>query len=348
MTDALPFPSRRAVLALLASLPVTARAGMASPVATPLSAIDAATVLVAGPDGGLLDRWSRVVQPALAQALPPDTALTRASVGGPDGVTGANQFATRGDPDGRTVMLTPGDAAMAWLIGDPRAKYDPGRWTSLMTCVTPGVLVVRAGALRGKKPVRIAIPGLASTSLAGVLALEILGARPELVAPPRADSPLAAFSRGATDAVFVLGHNVPDQVRALIQVGGEPVLTTGGRADSGLPTRDEAFPSVPVLTEIVSAATPLMAAYQAAATASGLEFALVLPQLTPAARVALWRQAATEAAGALNVQVLAMAVGARAIGGVEATVTANAVVAPPPALMALRQWLASRFNFRPA
>lgn len=345
MTDAPPCPRRRSLLTLLAGMPLIGHAAMATPVPRPASTIAEAMVLIAGPDGGLLDRWSRVVQPALAQALPPETMLTRNAVGGPDGVTGANQFATRGDPDGRTVLLAPGDAAIAWLVGDPRAKYDLGRWTSVMACLTPGVLVVRPGALRARKSVRIAMPGLASTGLAGLLALEILGVAAEPVLTVPADGIAAAFGRGAIDAAFARGHKVDRQVADLVAAGGQPLLALGGRDETGRPVRDEAFPSLPLLTEL-TAASPLLDSYLATATAARLECTLVLPQLTPAARVALWRQAAIEATAALDVQALALAVGARVVSGAEAS--AAAPLASPEALTALRQWLASRHKWRPA
>ena len=47
-------------------------------------------------------------------------------IGSADGVTGANQFEARGAPDGQTVLLVPGQAAVAWMVGDPRAQFDVG------------------------------------------------------------------------------------------------------------------------------------------------------------------------------------------------------------------------------
>lgn len=344
MTDVPALPRRRFVLTLLAGLPLIGRAAEAA--RAPAPTIAEAMVLIAGPDGGLLDRWSRVVQPALAQALPPETLLTRNAVGGPDGVTGANQFATRGDPDGRTLLLAPGDAVIAWLIGDPRAKYDLGRWTSVMACLTPGVLVVRPGALRARKSVRIAMPNLASTGLAGLLALEILGATAEPVLNVPADGIAAAFARGTIDAAFARGHKVDRQVADLVAAGGQPLLALGARDEAGRPVRDEAFPTLPVLTELTQSNGPLLDAYLSASTAARLECTLVLPQLTPAARVALWRQVATEATAALDVQAHALAVGARVVSGAEAS--AAAPLTTPQAMQALRQWLITRHKWRPA
>lgn len=305
--------------------------------------VDEATLLVAGPEGGALDRWGRVVLPALGQALPPDVTLSRGNVGGPDGVTGANQFAARGEPDGRTILLAPSDAAIAWLVGDPRAKYDLGRWTAVMVGVAPAVLVVRRGVDMKKKPIRFAMPALASTTLAGVLALELMGARVEPVTAIGADRQIAAFGSGAVDAVLVRGPHVPDQLRTLGGADGVPALAvTQARA------RDPAFPDIPVSGEIMTGSAALLAAHLSTAAAARLEFALVLPQLTPATRVAVWRHAAAEATQALDLQAYALAIGARAVGGADASAEAGPIVASPEALKTLRAWMADRFKFKPA
>lgn len=341
MTDALPSPRRRGMLAMLAALPA-ARA-WAAPPPSPQVMVDEATLLVAGPDGGALDRWGRVVLPALSQALPPDMTLTRGNVGGSDGVTGANQFATRGEPDGRTILLAPGEAAIAWLVGDPRAKYDLGRWTAVMVGTAPAVLVLRRGLDLKRKPVRFAVPALASTALAGVLALELMGGRAEPVAAIGTDQQATAFAAGGVDAVLARGPRLADQLATLAGTGGAPALVvTPSR------TRDPGFPDLPVSGEILTGAAALLAAHLATAAAARLEFALVLPQLTPATRVAVWRHAAAEAAQTLDLQSYAMAVGARAIAGADANAEAAPTVASPEALKTLRAWLADRFKFKPA
>lgn len=348
-----PYLSRRHLLAFSALLPaMSARASPTPPAQHPGGMVDAATVLIAGPEGGGLDRWGRVIQPALGQALPPVTTLTVMNAGGPDGVTGANQFATRGEPDGRTMLLAPPEAVLAWLVGDPRAKYDLGRWTPVMTATTPAVLVLRQGLGLKQKPVRIAVPELASTALAGALALELMGTRAEPVLGIGLESQSAAFASGAVDAVLARGVRPEEQVQSLIQMGGAPVMTLGGTipgpSGTGVPARDPAFPMVPTIGEFVSAMSPLFDSQAAIGAAARLHFALVLPHLTPAARIAVWRQAAAEAVLALDVQSLAMAIGARAVGGADAAATANPIVASAPALQALRAWMADRFKFKPA
>lgn len=348
---AAPAMRRRAVLAAAMGLPLLGRATVGGP--APVAPLERATILIAGPEGGMLDRWTGILQPALERALPPETRIIRNPVGGPDGVTGANQFATRGEPDGQTVLFAPGAAVLAWLVGDPRAKYDVSRWLSVMACITPGVLLARPGVIAPRKDVRIPSAGLVSPDLAALLAIDLLGARAIPVPALAAEALPQALATGAIDAVFLTGHKVDAHAGTLIRAGAHPVVALGRRDESGGAVRCPPFLDVPTLPE-VAAASPaalqdpaLTMAWQATAVAAQLEFAMVLPHLTPAARVALWRQVAAETAGSLDVQATAMAAGARTIGGSEATATAAVTAADPAALVALRRWLTGRFNFRP-
>jgi hypothetical protein len=361
MTDALPSSDRRRLLKLFAALPFAARAGQARAMPTAHAAppadsafLDNAAILVAGPQGGMLDRWGRVLVPALSRSLPPETALRRTAVGAPDGVTAANQFGARTPPDGETLLLAPGDAALAWLVGDPRAQYDVGRWVSVMVAVSSGVVVARPGTAVPGRRVRLAAASPAGVDLPAVLGLEILGARVDLLPPLSEEAQLATIAQGGVDVAFAHGHNAESQIRAFAAAGAEPVFALGSPGSDGRIDRCPAFPNVPTLAE--SRVTmrgqapfgPLYAAWSATAIAAQLEFALVLPQLTPAAMVALWRRAGTEAASTLDVQSLALANGLRTMGGAEATATATAAAPDQDALQALRGWLAERFNWKPA
>src|SRR3974390_1011620 len=121
MPHPLPSCTRRTLLGAVTALPVLGRLGTllaaplptvaARPPETPFP--EGATILVAGPDGGGLHLWARAMQPAFAQSLAPGTTVHQTDIGGPDGVTGANQFEVRVAPDGRTVLLVPGDAVLA-------------------------------------------------------------------------------------------------------------------------------------------------------------------------------------------------------------------------------------------
>jgi hypothetical protein len=359
-----PRHGRRHLLGVLASLPVLGRVGhlraaQARAAAAPVARApfpDGARLLVAGPNNGALNGWADAVLPALEQSLPPDTAIHRAVVGGPDGVTGANQFEARGVPDGLTVLLVPGQAVLAWMVGDPRAQFDVGHWVPVMAGVTPGLVAGRYAVPPPDGRIRIAaVGGVAGLDLPALLGCDLLGVRPDpVVSVTDAAAMEAAFAQGAVDAVFLHGHGVPEQLGALASVGAQPLFSLGAVDDAGRMVRDPALPDVPHLAELHMMrfgrrpAGPLYGAWSAAAAAAQLEFALVLPQLTAASMVSLWRRAGTEATTADTVQATGAALGVRPLGGPSATAITAATAADSAALLDLRRWLASRFDWHPA
>jgi hypothetical protein len=361
-----PQHSRRNLLGILATLPVLARTG--KPWAAPAHAAgspapvalapfpEGVRLLVAGPDAGALNGWADAVLPALEQSLPPDTSIHRLVVGGADGVTGANRFEARGVPDGLTVLLVPGLAVLAWMVGDPRAQFDVGHWVPVMAGVTPGLVAGRPAIAARDGRMRIAAAGgVAGLDLPALLGCDLLGIRPEpvfgLTEPAAVHS---AFAQGAVDAVFLRGHGVPERLAALSSAGAQPLFSLGAFDDAGRMMRDPALPDVPNLAELYTTrfarqpSGPLYSAWSAAAAATQLEFALVLPQLTAAAMVSLWRRAGTEATAANAVQTTGAALGVRPLGGPSATAITAATAVDATALLDLRGWLASRFDWHPA
>jgi hypothetical protein len=357
----LPVSGRRRLLGLLATLPVLARAGTGFAAPNYTNAVgavafqDGVSLLVAGPSGGTLGHWANALQPALEQALPPDTSIRRIDVGGADGVTGANQFVARAAPDGMTVMMVPGDAVLAWLVGDPRAQFDVGHWVPVMACVAPVVVVARQAAGAPDRVVRIAAAGPVGPDMPALLGLDLLGIRSEPVfGSVEPDALKSAYSRGGVDAVVLRGHNVLQQFAAFTALGARPLFALGVSDGAGGIMRDPAFPDVPHVTELYAArsgrqpAGALYNAWRASAAASQLEFSVVLPQLTPASMISLWRNAGIQAAASPEVRAMADSVTERSLAGPDATAVSTAAAAHVSALEELRQWLATRFNWHPA
>ena len=365
MTHPLPPLARRHLIGLMAGplllgLDAAARAAPPLPPAAAVAAVpfpEGATILVAGPDGGRLGRWGDAIAMALDAALPPGTKVRATFTGGVDGVTGANQFEARVPPDGATVLLVPGAAALDWLVGDPRAHYDAEHWVPVMAGVTSAIVMARptAARLATGGPVRVAASGPVGPQLPALLGLDLLGAQVVpvfgLVGPEAA---CAAFAAGKADAVLTCGRNVPEQVAALREAGGEPLFGLGAPDANGAPGRDPAFPDVPTLDELHVALHGARLggvrhhAWRAAAAATQLEFGLVLPRLTIAAMVALWRRAASQAAAQPAIQSLASARAVQPLEGVVAAAAMTSVAVDSAALLELRGWLATRFNWRPA
>lgn len=314
-------------------------------------------LLVAGPDRGDTAAWAQLLAPALERALPPGTQVGQEAVGGADGVTGANQFETRATPDGSTALLLPGAAGLAWLIGDPRARYDASAWMPALATVSAGALASRVPLqrLRGR-PVRLAASNPGGPELPALLALELLGATaaPIFGLTDEAGAVDAVLS-GAADAAYLRGRRVRENVQVLADAGAPPILTMGAGEDPQ-GGRDPLLPGVPCVAELLSweassgggaaQQMPLVAAWRAAAAASQTEAMLVLPQLTPASAVAVWRRGCAHAAAAQDVQDAATSLGLRTVPP-PAAAGATAVVGQS-ALLALRGWLAERWRWRPA
>ncbi len=354
----LPSPSRRNAL-LLASGLLMARAAAAAPIppspkppavipppVIPPTVIppaatglpEGAAILVAGPPQGRLDRWADLLIPALGRAMPSAFAgpsaqpVIRSIVGGVDGVTGANQFEARVMPDGGTALLLPGAAAMAWLVGDPRAQFDAARWVPAWAGLASAVLVSRVPLSPGGS-LRVGGAHPAGPTLPALLALDMLG----IAVTPSDDK--------AADAVFLSGQGA--RVAATAQQGMAPVLTLGTIDPAGNWQRDPAFPAVPTAVEAASRRAPptaMLAALRAASAAAMLDAALVLPQLSPANWVALWRRACAEASATPDLLDEAAALGVRTASAPATATLMTSIAADVPTLLALRSWLDTRWG----
>ena len=121
MTDR-PTASRRL---LLAALPAALATALASRAGAQALLPGSASLLVPGPEGGLHARWAERLAQAIATGAPTAVRLQADILGGADGVTAANRFATEAAPDGRSLLVLAGAAAQARLAGDSRAKFGP-------------------------------------------------------------------------------------------------------------------------------------------------------------------------------------------------------------------------------
>ena len=350
---------RRGLFLALGSMAAIASAHASTPIADGRAAApppepfpDSVSMLAAGPPGGRMDRWAEAVAAALRPALPPGTNLRQTLVGGADGVTAANQFEARSAPDGQTVLLLPADTPLAWLTGDPRARFDAACWLPVLTGRTPGVLASRVpvAALQAGSQLRVAVSVPAGPELAALLGLELMGVEPvPAFGLHDADAALLALRGRVVDAVFVTGPDTLSRLAEAAAAGAMPLFTLGVPAQHGM-RRDPLLPEIPTLPELAGAlrgappAGALAGAWRSAAASSQIEFVLVLPPLTPAALVARWRCAGAEASQTLRRWAPAV----HLLCTPEATATAAAIAADSAALLELRRWLVARFNWAPS
>jgi hypothetical protein len=335
MPDA-PLP-RRTLLALAAALAAT-------PARADAVLADEPELLVAGPAEGRLAHWAQRLAAGLTPALPAGTRLRLTHAGGEDGVTGANQFATRVTPDGNTLLLLPGEAVLAWLAGDPRARFDAARWLAVMAGIAPTVVCGRPDAGADGARIRVGMAGPISPDLAALMGLELAGLP---VAPVFGvldhGSAAQALASRAVDAVLLRGAGVAANLGPLAQVGATTLFTLGAQGGEG---RDALLPEIPNLAEYAAARgtvppASLIPAWRAVAAAAQTEFALVLPQLTPASLVALWRKAGTQAGTDLQDPQ------GRTRAATDPQALAQALAPDTASLTALRGWLTARLNWAP-
>src|SRR5208337_4586379 len=168
--------TRRRLLASAAGAGLLPRAAAADTAAPP-------RLMVAGPDGCPLDGWAAALAPALARGLAPRAQLRIVSLGGVDGVTGANQFEARVAPDGETARLVVG-------------RVDPASWTRTHN-------------------LRVAGAGPAGLALAMMLGLELLGVSFTPVFGFTSSDARTALASGRAQVVLLAGANVPEQAEAL-------------------------------------------------------------------------------------------------------------------------------------
>jgi len=330
---------RRDAMRALVGLAATMLPGNVLAQSAPTPFADGAQMTVAGPEGGELDDWARILIPAIGGYLPPNTNLRRAIAGGTDGVTGANQFAAQALPDGAGVLLAPGTAFMGWLRGDARVQFDVMKWTAVLTGLCPAILAGRLDAsqlVRGQK-LRIGVSSPNGPETCAVLGLQLLGLQPVPVSGLMDQTALElAFAQHAIDVMLLRGP-AAEKVNA----EARPICALGLPDANGIMARDPAWRDLPHLGELLSGLPQdqLTAGWRATAIAAQLAFALVLPPLTAAAHVNLWRNAVVPAIATPELQAMATAQSMRLRPGPEAIAS---IISDPNAVLALRAWMAER------
>jgi hypothetical protein len=313
------------------------------------------TLLSSGPAYGYIAGWAKLLGPHLLDGLPPDVNSSFMAMGGPDGVTVCNAFGARLDPDGSTIMFAPGAALLAWLEGDSRVKYDPGRWIATVVGATPAVLVGRAPLSKlGARPLRLAASNPIGPELAAFLALDLLGLPVEasfgLTDPA---SLIDGLRRRTIDLAFLSGPKLHATLAGMRASGGARALfSTGAQGCAGPLARDPLLPAVPSFLEAAAGLgitipdDDRLAGYQAAAAAAAVCFTAVLPDLVRPSTLAEWRRGAELIGDSLSISAVAVPQGVRLVTGVCAGSFIAEASHSAAALDSLRQTMLTRYGWR--
>ncbi|WP_137181380.1 hypothetical protein [Roseomonas sp. AR75] len=326
-----PFATRRAVLGSVIA------AAAARPLAAATAVPEAATLLAPGPEEGASASYAHRAARGLARGLVQAAALRVSVLGGADGITAANRFAVSTPADGRVLLVLPGLATQSLLIGDPRARFEPRQWPAVAGNLAPALLAGR-GALNAAGTVRLALPGPAAAETAGLLALDLLGRAATPVFLPAGMAPEVAVTLGSADAVVLTGPGAAARATA---VGLTPWFAFDGTKHG----RDPALPDVPTLGEVLAdpAQPDLLAGCRAAAAGLRTRALVVLPALTSADVVALWRAAARRWGEA---EPDSAESGLRQVRAQEAAEALATLCPGPEAALAYREWLHRRLGFQ--
>ncbi len=296
---------------------------------------DSATLLIPGPETGGFAVFATRTAAGLARHMPHAVALRIEAIGGPDGVTVANRFATTDAPDGRSMLLLTGAAAHARLVGETRVRFEPSGWLPVVALAEPVWLVGRGGrpdapSRSAGGPVRVAIGAPDQAEAVAVFTLDLLGV-PALPVPglgPEAAE--AAFQAGRVDALLLAGP-APGARAAVL--GAEPWVRYDAVVDNAPPAFADLAGQVPA---------SLRAAGQAAAGGLRTRAMVLLPALTPSDAAAAWRRA-----GMRFAEEETRETGARILGPVEAAALFATICPAPEAITVWRDWAHRRLGVRP-
>ncbi len=260
-----------------------------------------------GPGGGS-DTWARLIAPHLQRHLPEGARIQVVNVPGATSVAGANEYALRTRPDGRTIFVSAGSTFFVYLLGEPMVRYEFRDLEPLLASPSGGVVFVRpdlgVSSPRELSRVgeRLLYGGISATGndLLPLLAFEILGLEvTPILGYTSKGATRIAFQQGETNIEYQTTPAYLTNVVPLVEAGEAVPLFSFGMVDGqGQVIPDPAAPDLPTVADAYRAIhgrAPSGAAWEAyvAVLAAGVTMQKVLwiRQEAPASAVAELREA---------------------------------------------------------
>ena len=211
-----------------------------------------------GPGGGA-DTWARMVVPHLQRALGEGARIQVVNIPGAASVAGANDFAVRRRPDGRTALVSSQSTFLGFLLGEPMVRYDFADFAPILAAPGGGVvfgspsLQVRSGADLANSAEELIYGGIsaAGMDLLPLLAFELLGleVRSILGYSTKGASRLA-FEQGETNIEYQTMPAYLTNVVPLVERGNAvPLFSFGILDENGNVIRDPAVPDLPTVRD---------------------------------------------------------------------------------------------------
>jgi len=212
-----------------------------------------------GPGGGT-DTWARLIAPYLQRELGPGAAVQIINIAGATSIAGANDFALRRRPDGRTALVSAGSTFFAYLLGEPMVRYDYRRMRAILSSPAGGVVFIRPDmGIRSPAELRqvqgrLIYGGIsaAGNDLLALLSFEILGLEflPILGYGSKGATRIA-FEQGETTIEYQTSPAYRSSVLPLVEQGlAVPLFSFGVLDGDGAIVRDPVFPDMPTVLEV--------------------------------------------------------------------------------------------------
>ena len=217
--------------------------------------------------GGGADEWARFVAPHLAAQFAEPVAIKVVNIAGGGSTKAANLYAMyphggrASTLDGTRILSTSGSTQFAFLLDDPRVRYDYSQWQVLLAYAMGGVVYIApelgiagAGDLKRllDKPLYYGSQGATSLDLVALLGFDLLGldVRPIFGMRGRAAGRLA-FERGDVTIDSQTTAAYLSKVQPLVDRGlAVPLFTFGALDERGNMIRDPNFPELPSILEV--------------------------------------------------------------------------------------------------
>jgi len=212
-----------------------------------------------GPGGGT-DTWARLVASFLQRELGPGSSVQIINIAGASSIAGANDFALRRRPDGRTALVSAGTTFFAFLLGEPMVRFDYREMRAILSSPAGGVVFIRpelginsAAELRNLQE-QVVYGGISATGndLLALLAFELLELDflPVLGYGTKGASRIA-FEQGETNIEYQTSPAYRSSVVPLVERGlAVPLFSFGLLNDAGEVIRDPLFPDLPTVFEV--------------------------------------------------------------------------------------------------
>ena len=211
--------------------------------------------------GGGVDEWARFIAPHLEAQFTKPRQIDVVNIAGGGSIKAANLYAMQPPLDGSKILGTSASTQFAFLLNDPKVRYDYSEWQVLLVYPTGGVVYIspELGVASGKdlkhildKRLYYGSQGATSIDLVPLLGFDLLGldVRPIFGVRGRATGRLA-FERGDVNIDSQTTAAYLSKVQPMVDRGDAiPVFTFGILDQEGRLVRDPNFPGLPTILEV--------------------------------------------------------------------------------------------------